>query len=349
MKKIKQAVAVLLVAVMGLSFTACSDTSWITKVNGEDELGAGIYLAYLVSAYNQALSDTSTTADTIWDETIDEKDAETWIKEKAIEMMENHIAANILFEELGMTLNSADLTSISNSLSSLMESYGDMYYENGAGEASLKEVLTTSYKSDMIFEHYYGEGGVDEVADEDIRAYFYENNALVQYVSRAKSQADGTPLDDETLDANKEALDEITTRLNSGEPFDDIMDEEYIAMLESYGMDPEEYGPDTTNPNRNKTLLKKNADSAMAKAAFENSSYNVPFRTEDDDYYYVIVRLDLADEDNASYYDNNKKDILYTMMEPDYTEILQGALEGYDISFNEDSLSRYSPRNVTLS
>ena len=54
MKKFKRLFAGLLTAILLLSVTGCSgDTTWVFKTEN-DTVPAGVYLAYMMDAYNQA-------------------------------------------------------------------------------------------------------------------------------------------------------------------------------------------------------------------------------------------------------------------------------------------------------
>lgn len=349
MRRIKRAVAAALVSALALSFTACSgDTTWAAKTNDEVSITSGVYLTYLISAYSQAQNTLNASASTMWDQKIEEKDTATWITDKAVSMCKNHIAASLLFDELGLTLSEDDQKVIQNNIATFLEQNGTVYANNGAAEKSIRQVLTVSYKSDMIFDYYYSETGLEPVSEEQIRDYFYENYALIRYTSRSKLDSSGNTLSEETLKATREELDGYVTQLNRGDDFDTIIDEYRNSVVEQMGLDASQYGADTSDPDRNKSLLQKsNASSSVLVAkTFEQAEYNVPYLCEDDSTIYLSQRLDLAKEE--SYFEDYRDNVLKTMKDSDYQAKLDKALEGVLITFNDASLNRYSPKNVDL-
>lgn len=349
MRIIKRAVAAALVSALALSFTACSgDTTWAAKTNDEVSITSGVYLTYLISAYSQAQSVLNATADTMWDQKIEEKDTATWITDKAISMCKNHIAAGRLFEELGLTLSEDDQKVIQNNVDTFMEQNGTVYANNGAAEKSIKQVLTVSYQSDMIFDYYYSETGKEPVSVDEIQNYFYENYALVRYTTRSKLDSSGNALSDTDMQTVRDELNGYITQLNRGDDFDTIIDDYRNTLIEELGLDASQYGPDTSDPDRNKALLQKsNASSSVwVETTFQQTEYNVPYLCEDDNTIYLSQRLDLSKE--TSYFDDYRDEVLKAMKDDDYQSKLDAALEGITVTFNDAAISRYSPRNVDL-
>ena len=109
-----------------------------------------------------------------------------------------------------------------------------------------------------------------------------------------------------------------------------------------------QYGPYTSDPDRNKALLQKsNASSSVwVETTFQQTEYNVPYLCEDDNTIYLSQRLDLSKE--TSYFDDYRDEVLKAMKDDDYQSKLDAALEGITVTFNDAAISRYSPRNVDL-
>ena len=223
-----------------------------------------------------------------------------------------------------------------------------VYANNGAAEKSIKQVLTVSYQSDMIFDYYYSETGKEPVSVDEIQNYFYENYALVRYTTRSKLDSSGNALSDTDMQTVRDELNGYITQLNRGDDFDTIIDDYRNTLIEELGLDASQYGPDTSDPDRNKALLQKsNASSSVwVETTFQQTEYNVPYLCEDDNTIYLSQRLDLSKE--TSYFDDYRDEVLKAMKDDDYQSKLDAALEGITVTFNDAAISRYSPRNVDL-
>lgn len=108
-----------------------------------------------------------------------------------------------------------------------------MFTENGISKDSIKEIMTSSYKSDAIFKAYYGEGGSENVTEDQLKDFYTENNARVKFVDMDMHDSEGNDLDEA---GKKELQDMAKDFLKRAESADS---EE--AMLEEFDKFQEEY------------------------------------------------------------------------------------------------------------
>ncbi len=125
----KKLTAVALAAAMSLSLSACTlgSTSWILKY-GEDnrEVPTGIYVQNMYTAYNAA-GQYATGGDTLLESSIEDKSADQWIRDTALNLTKQYLAVTSKFEELGLSLTEAENTNIQTMVDNVWKSYGESY------------------------------------------------------------------------------------------------------------------------------------------------------------------------------------------------------------------------------
>lgn len=193
MSVFKKVSAFLTAVCVTAAFTGCSNTRYGMVVD-DYTVPAGVYIYYANSAYNVAASrlaesnpDLDTTSRKAVKEyaqtaTIEDINAMDWIQNKTKELCLNFVATEKKFDELGLELDADTKTYLESMIEYYWANYQENLEENGVSEDSFRKILTSSYKSEVIFEHYYGVGGEKGVTDEELRDYFAENTIRCQYV-----------------------------------------------------------------------------------------------------------------------------------------------------------------------
>lgn len=209
MNLFKRALAGVLTACTVLtSFTACGEKTGVAMTIDGKDIPAGVYLYYVTLAYNDAMtaieetekdkfSECKTTADIkkiMKASKIDDKDAEKWIEDKAVESCQTYVATLKEFDNLGLSLTGEELANIDSSVAGSQSYYGEFFKENGIGEKSVKEILTLSYKQNAIYEAYYSDGGSEGVTDEELRTYYQDNHLRMKYIEMPLKDGEGNLL-----------------------------------------------------------------------------------------------------------------------------------------------------------
>jgi len=244
-KKIKQIIAGISALVIMATATACgSDTKWAVQYDGY-EARAGIFLFYQMSSYYEAINNITEenpefdTTDTkaLKSATVEDTPIVEWIQDDATEKVKIYLEVLNQFDDLGLTLTDEEQKSIDSITETYWEYYSEYYIQNGIGEESFKDINTYSYKRNAVFNYYYGEGGTEEVDEQELKDYYEDNNARVKYICLNATDADGNFLDDDM----KEMANDFVQRANKGEDFDDL-----IAEYQTYADELEaEQGTDT--------------------------------------------------------------------------------------------------------
>lgn len=242
LRKWKRIIAAVLSTAMIFTCTGCTsgkNTAYALTVDGY-QVKAGIYIYYSFTALTEAKNLAAkqdenldvTDEDALKKVKLDGKDFLDYVKDKATESCINHVAVIKHFDELGLSLTEDEQKEISSYVDSNWEANEEMFEGNGIGKDSLKEIMTSSYKSDSIFNAYYGEDGSENVTDDQLKEYYTENNARVRYIDMDLHDADGNDLDDAGKKEIQDMADDFLKRAKAAsgekemlEKFDEFQEE----------------------------------------------------------------------------------------------------------------------------
>ncbi|MBE6851127.1 MAG: hypothetical protein E7504_05260 [Ruminococcus sp.] len=186
----KKVSAFLTAVGIAAAFTGCSDTRYGLEVD-DVKVPAGIYIYYANSAYNNALSmlkaenpelDTEDVK-AVKAASLEGVDTLTWIHNKATELCVSYVAVEKKFDELGLTLDDDAKANLDFMMDYYWSSYEASMTKNGISEDSFSKIMTSSYKSEAIFEYYYGTEGELGVSEDELKKYYLDNNIRAEYVA----------------------------------------------------------------------------------------------------------------------------------------------------------------------
>lgn len=237
--KSKRISAAVIAAAMVASMTACGeDTIYCGTSQGED-IPSGLYIYYLMDAFYSAsekLTEQQTAGETtetdVFAITIDDVNARSWMLSEAEESLREHLAVEQKFDEYGLSLTEEEIQAAKINCEGMWEYYGEFYEDYGISMDSFLKTYLNGLKSDMLFEHVYGENGERTVPDETIRDYMKENYALVNYISMNLVDGEGNLLKSEGKTERMNMAKEYVERAKNGEDFD-ILVQEYQAYYDN--------------------------------------------------------------------------------------------------------------------
>ncbi len=352
MKIFSRIVAAVLAVCMILPFTACSgDTSWVYDYDGE-KINGGLYIAFTISAYTQvsAHEDYDSKKD-IFEQKLDDKTAEQWIKDKAAEMADEYIATNRKFDELGLSLTDSEKNEVKNSVDNVWSMYGAMYEDNGVGKESYQKLVETQQKRQKIFMKYYGEGGLEEVPVEQLEKHFKENFASVNIFSISLNSGD--KLTDEKKKENEERekkAKEYVDLINSGDKtFNEVRD---MATHMLAGTKHDEKNKDDVIKKDDETKTYVHIESTSPSEKFVKSIFNdVKVGGEakllkEGSTYYIVKRYDvMADKKN---FEDMRETVLGDVKSDDFVKEVESWTKNVERTVNDGAVKFYSPRNIKL-
>ena len=394
LKRWKKVIAAVLSAAMIFTCAGCTvgkNTAYALTIDGY-QVKAGVYIYYSYTALTEAKNLAAkqnkdldvTDEDALKKVKLDGKDFLDYVKDKTTESCINHVAIIKHFDELGLSLSDTDKSDIDKYVDSNWDSNEKMFEENGIGKDSLKEIMTSSYKSDEIFNAYYGDGGSENVTEDQVKDYYVENNARVRYIDMDLHDADGNELDadgkkeiqdmaDDFLKRAKAASDENTdeadeSTADSGEEATENTTESSASSDEAaVTTAPEsdesaETTTTTTSPYANEKVIsvvttdentsEDDVTYTPSKKCydwiFNDAKTGVPEIVEDDDTMYVIVRLDISERmtDDDLWTETNADNVRYTMFSDDLQDMLDSWGKEYEVVKNEKAYKRYDPFDI---
>ena len=241
-KTLKAGAALLMAGSLVFAVTGCSDTTWGAECDGV-RMPAGVYINNVISAYSTAVGELTEDADTdnIWKNTLDGVDLHTWVQNKALENVRNYFAVEQKFDEMGLTMDEETLSQAQSLAQYQWSYYQSSYEKNGVSEQSFTETIVNSYKNSMIFNAIYGEGGTQEVSDQELLDRFNEQYASIDRIYIPLAGEDGNTTQ-ESIDAAREKAEGYQQRMENGESIADLAkeyaNEQAVANGEETSDDP---------------------------------------------------------------------------------------------------------------
>lgn len=247
MKLWKRITAAVTTLCMVFTCFACGEDTGIAMTIDGYDVRAGIYLYYVVNAYNDAISvatengesfaDCETTKDIkkiLKHTTIDDISVEEWIQNKATESCIEYVAIQREFDRLGLELSGEDLAEVDSSLASTLTFFADFFEDSGISEQSAKDILTSQKKLDLIWQAYYGEGGSVGVQEDTLYDYYAEHYLRYKYISMPLKDGEGNLLKaDGKAEIEKMAEDYLARLEKKSDNEADLM-EEFDYLIEEH-------------------------------------------------------------------------------------------------------------------
>ena len=244
MSVLRKAAAFLTAAGIGVSCASCGyNTVNALTVDGMD-IPAGVYIYYANSAYNEATSKLKEEHEDL--DTSDEKavkalplegkDVTTWIQDKATEQCAEFAVIEKKFDELGLSFDEATQTNLDMMKEYYWSANQEVMEKNGISADSFYKVMTSSYKSNEIFKHYYAVGGENGTTEEEAYNYYKENNIRCEYLSMSLKDGEGNLLKSDgkkvIMDMAKDYQKRVEKALKSGG--EDAVNLEMAQIREDY-------------------------------------------------------------------------------------------------------------------
>ena len=381
MANFKKMSAVALCSAMALSLGACGnniagpDTTYAAVIDGY-KVPAGVFIAMQMNSYYDAAyyteptgeneettasteaaettaSETEATTTTAFtDKVIEDKPVRDWINDEATKSMQEFVAVENKFDELGLSFEDNEKEKTKVYLDSIWEYYGSNYEDAGISENSQLLIMLKSTKKNKIFDYYYAEGGQDEISEADIRAYLDENNKRINYIKMELKDGEGNLLKSEGKDEIKKMAEDYIKRIKGGEDFAAVS-KEYSDYYDKLTADAAESADDgaadesadaeetESSYTDNETVISKDGTSpseAVVTKAFESKVGDV-FLVEEDEVYYVVTVLDLYADEN--YYSDNESVVRHELKDDEFDQTVDSWTETQNVELNEAAYKRY--------
>lgn len=338
-----------LILTSALTLSGCSQSvATALTVDGED-IPAGLYILYSGNAYANAMQKLSEEQPDLniaeegfdyYAQTVSGMSFADYVKQESLNMCKRHIAVNKLFDTLGIVFDEDVQENINDSINAQWDydlsswntseafSYlngantlGKYYESIGVSKSSFRQYTLNNYRASEIFTHYYGEGGIEEVSKDELKAWIDDNYSLVRYFGISLKDENGDVIETKSQLAVLENLaEDYKDKLNEGESFSEVynMYQEYTKSAAAAEDEPEEDADqtapsddDAASESEEPVETKKDSDynslisktsttpsEEFVKALFEqNKNTTTVFKA--DTYYYVVQRLDVLETEGA--------------------------------------------------
>lgn len=202
-RTVKTATAALLCAALAAGAASCAASQTYPLTIDGEQIRAGIYIFEQQSAINSAKDkiteeqpdlDTSADGFSYLNQTVEGKSFTDWVNEKTVEYCRDYIAEKRLFASNGLSLTAEQNKSVKDNVNALWDesnyyaqilygtnTVGEYFEKLGIGKQSFKELQEASEMRELLFEHFYGEGGSLAATADEINAVLESDYAAMSY------------------------------------------------------------------------------------------------------------------------------------------------------------------------
>ncbi len=268
MSKAKRLIAAALASVMcAASLTGCSDTTYAMEAGGK-KINAGIYIYNVFTEMryrNMMLYYQDGVTEDYFSQKIEGKDYSEYLEDYALKATKEYAAVVDKFDELGLKLSKEQLKELSDSVNEAWEAQGELLEYEGISKESVKLAQKASYMRQALFDHYYGEGGEEEVKASDIESYVNDNYMRYKLITISKAAADAEGAEETNAEA-KEHFDEFSELAGDKDftSFDEVIDayNEHIQQEQAAAAEEASSGADSETDSAADSGADSTADSA---------------------------------------------------------------------------------------
>ncbi len=352
MKNIKRIMALALVLVMALSFTACHKKNEIAVKAKDVEFTSAYYMCALINADSEAktkvqeeLSEEEASAEKIdyYSKKIDGKKYEEWVKDTALASLKEIAAYKLLCKENKVELDEEMLTNAETYASYYWSSYGySMIYEpNGVAQSTYTQYMKDSYCSEAYFEHLYGKDGEKEIPAKDVKTKIYGSFIIADILDASFT----SETEDKEKKEIKTKLDGYVKALNDGtKTFADVYKEYNNVKDEEKTDSDKKDGPkdqyaqilgakDTVYESEDYDTVKKMKTGEVKLV-----------KLDDDAGYKLIVKQDIKAD--KYYLENLDSTARHLIKDEEFKGIIEDYQKGFELDVNKYAVNQFKVKKI---
>ena len=329
---------------LSLTITGCSDTSWGAECGGL-RMPAGVYINQVLSAYSSGLGELDNSEETNpWKNTVNGEDFTAWVRTRTQDNVYSYFATEKKFEEMGLSLDELTQAQIDYSVEAQWAYYQSTYEENGIGKESFRKAIENTYKRSAIFDAIYGEGGSEEVSQEELLAKFNQEYISMDRITFSFSTGDGTRPQEE-IDKLMEKAKGYQQRIEKGEEIQAIAEEYQKEQDAEKGESSTE--DSTSTPNT--ALVVPREGSSYSAAFMDNVTSAAPGKPivfEDDTSVCLAIVNEVTKESDI--FLQNVDYLLSDMKSEEFEQRLIDWGKEMGVNFNSSAVSRYEAKKLKI-
>ncbi|MBO4432884.1 MAG: hypothetical protein J5852_05060, partial [Clostridia bacterium] len=296
MRFTKRIIALILAALMLLSFAACHKKGETAVKIGDIKFTSGYYACVLFftdssarSKVSEQLEEEGKSTDDInyYKQKIDGKKYVDWVKEETIKTLKKVAAAKTYCKK-----NKLELGDDAEQLKSYAEYYWEqggysaVLPENGVAKETYIDYMTDLSYEDLYFDHVFGEKGEKEVTKKELKKELSTNYALVDMID-----VSFTDLEDEEKTSKTKQLEGYLDELKEGKRTFEEIYKEYNNVTDEEEDTAEE--DNTDKPLDSRATLVGNENTSFANDYFDKiykmKKDDVKIINKDDDAGKILV------------------------------------------------------------
>lgn len=344
MRFLKKFFVILLTATLSILTTSCgfNDKSWALKYEN-NSVSNGTYIYFLWTAYNSAqqqLSDENGANVDLSDKKIDDKDANTWIKDLALKYSKDMLATEKLFDEKGLTLSEEEIKKVEETTVSSYENLQENFTKYGISSEDFKRAYAMqNMKSKKLFDSLYNKNGSEAVSDEEILNYYktnYVNLSIMSSVSISNPESNDESQSGEKTKTNEQIEEQFknyANMINSGKK---SLTDVGAMFKESEKLDDDPISTETLN-------LKNFSDSNGLLDKLKNLELNKSTCIKINDAILLVYKNDINNALPDLSKDEERDKILLETKSDDFDNLLKSKVEEMKIQINESVTKDYLP------
>ena len=346
MKLRNKAVAALLAVALCIPAAGCSggDKSWAVKDSAES-VPIGAYIYNLFSAYGQADKQKTDSSKSVFDQKIENKDAKTWIREKALTSTKELLLFDKKMKDMNLTLSAAETKNASDMNAQVWGSYASTFEKYGIAQSSFETAYGTALEKERkIFDATYGKNGKQAVSDDDLKNYYTKNYTDFSYIACLlyKPDANGNASSVFT-DAQKKSAEAVingyASQVEAGKMTMQQAADAYKTSLKGtqneLHSDSVNLAADTGYPSDMKNVLK-----GMKTGEFKT------VELKDEQMYLLISKGDAAKSADAKVSsENDRESLLFSYKSDEFLSNLTKEADAMTgVTANDSALNSYDPK-----
>ncbi|MBR5271908.1 MAG: hypothetical protein IKU25_00715 [Clostridia bacterium] len=343
MKTFRRFCAFLLALATLFSLAGCVNHNWSVKTDDES-IAAGVYIYYMMTAYNDAVAKVDDEKTDVLTATIDGKPGRQWILDEARNYCKRHFAVDKLCAERNVTLSDEDKTSINNTLNYMVSYYGSFFDEAGISIDSVRAIYENSYLySNLLFSYYDGKGE-HALKEEEIKKYFSENyfayksiDAPFSYTSNNKK----VNYADSEIKLRKELLNGFYDESKMDGADIDAFNKKYQNRNLKEGEEEKKVDPLKLQFATEETVTTTYGDTFFKDLKAAKVGDFLKYETKDG--IYLIQKCDEYSDKGKDdeKYKAERENCIAAIAEDDFIEILTKKADTMNFTFNERALDKY--------
>lgn len=329
---------------------AGNDESWCAKTSSTT-LPAGVYIYELYNAYSEA--QTKTTESDMKKAKIDNKDAMTWIADRAKQLTNEVFLLDDKMSASKLSLTSKEKTEAKQTADNAWtQQYSSVLADKNVAESSFQIAYAeNTYKLRKVFQSIYDTNGSKAVPESELKSYFEKNYSDIDYTyvplekqstssssSSSGTSSESTAMTDKEKAAVKKELDTYLTQVQSGK----LTVKEASAAYAKIHSTTDNYQNVTENLSSSTATSSLPSDMIEAVQAMKNGETRL---LEVSSYYYVLVTKNDITKKTSSYLkdSDNRFKLLYAQKGDAFMKELETEAKSYKgVTWNEELLKKYT-------